>query len=344
MSKTLVLDPGTTCHFRPSQLGSDYLACKIEGDPLNLTAFAKTVTIAERPPLCSIDEYAHTHAQECRFHASNQTFGCGCPELNNPMLQSAYARSVKGFVLDLAKSKTTITLTFFASGGLKNECELISQILLELESQNWTGKINLQFVDPMYTVSKTQQVKNQSEQLQQNNWGYIGGAAVAGTVGLGCIWGGMKQEEKRKKVFCYVLATLFIGTAIALLTQIQSTENETKKRKVESLTISPDYMGAIKGMMKTIRDRQPPSIKLHSSYFPKAQVCIRDGVSTDGLFGYDIGDSFRDFLSLKDSTLNSMGQAILVGKEGSPGKMGTPFFMRAQGGSGQMHRLDWTRI
>lgn len=344
MSKTLVLDPGTTCHFRPSQRESDFLTCTIESDPLNLTAFAKKVTIAERPPFCSIDEYAHTHEKQCRFHASNQTFGCGCPELNNPVVKSSYERSVTDLVLGLAESKTTITLTFFASGGLKNECELISQILSELESQSWAGEINLQFVDPMYTMSKTQQVKNESEQLQQNNWGYIGGAAVAGTIGLGFIWGGMKQEEKRKKVFCYVLATLFIGTAIALLTQIQSSETEPKKRKVESLAISPDYMGAIQGMMKTIRDRQPPSIKLHSSYFPTAQVCIRDGMSTDGLFGYDIGDSFRDFLSLKGSTLNGVGQAILVGKEGSPGKMGTPFFMRAQGATGQMRRLDWTRI
>jgi hypothetical protein len=348
MSKTLVLDPQTTCQFR----NGEYLACQLEGNSFNLTAFAEKTKTFARPLLCDTDpNYAAQHAGGvCQFRATNGTISCGCPELDNPKLKSAYNDSVIDFVLDLAERQTTITLTFFASGGLRNECDLISEILNELERQKWGGELNIQFVDPAYTVYKTHEVKKGSPELQVSS-GYTVGAGVAAIVGLGCICAGTQQKKKEQRNFCYAVGVVSLIVALGLCTQIAS--SEPKNHNVEVLKIQDPYIGAIQGTMRTLEQRLPPEIKMNVNFYPNAQVCLRDGRNTDGLFGYDIGgrdektgrESIEDYRDLKGLMLMQRGCAILVGKEAqTPHEMGTPFFMRAEGPNGRMHRLDWTRI
>ncbi|MCB1083846.1 MAG: hypothetical protein KDK61_06015, partial [Simkania sp.] len=342
MSKTLVLDPQTTCQFR----SGEYLACQLEGNPFNLTAFAEKTKTFARPLLCDTDpNFAAQHAGGvCQFRATNGTTSCGCPELDNPKLKSAYNRSVKDFVLGLAQKQTTITLTFFASGGLRNECDLISEILNELERQKWGGELNIQFVDPAYTVNKTHEVKNGSSELQIN-WGYAAGASAAMVVGLGCIWAGTKQKEQKQRTYCYIVGVMSLIIALGLCTQVAS--RESKKHNVEVLKIQEPYIKAIQGTMRTLQQNLSSGIRMNIEYFPNAQVCLRDGRNTDGLFGYDIGGnkSKSDYLYLMKAMLEPNGSAILVGKEApTPHEMGTPFFERAVGPNGRMRRLDWTRI
>ncbi|WP_420420559.1 hypothetical protein [Simkania sp.] len=348
MSQTLVVSPQATCQLR----NGAYLTCQLEGNPFNLTAFAEKTKTFARLELCDKDpDFAAKHAGGiCQFKATNGTTSCGCPELNNPKLKSAYSRSVIEFVLGLARSQNTITLTFFASGGLRNECDLISEILMELEKQNWAGDLNIQFVDPAYTLSKTHDVKNNSDHLQVN-WGYVAGASAAGIFGLGCIAVGTQLKEPKQRNCCYITGAIALIVALGLSTQIPA--NNTKNRDVKVLSIKEPYFKAIQGTMRTLQQRLPPEIKMEVQYFPNAQVCMRDGRKMDGIFGYDIGgkdpktgrESIEDYRDLKKSMLNPHGSAILVGKEApTPFEMGTPFFERARGPTGKIHRLDWTRI
>lgn len=344
----LIGNKNACCTIETVNNGTSYLSCNVKrsSDP-----FFHPSPISEfRPFFCELPGAIHEHEgdngvsplDECAYKYSNMS-RCGCPTLDpkkNPKLWEKYVNSVANIVLqNIDGNAKEITLTFFASGHLLQDCQLLDYIFNLEKFKNWKGNLNLQFVDLNYEVDKVQLLKNRVVSTSDNkkgmNWGFLVAAIVCGSLGTGAIYAGTQQEKKERKYSCMGVGAILIIVAVILGVQAAPKKEEEKKfggnYSVSQIKMKNSAEIAVEGFLNQMAARLPKGISIETSFFPNADACIEEGKATDAILGYDIDNSLRFFESLRKNKLKEYGAAIVVVKMEGDQKTSIPVFYAARG-------------
>lgn len=335
------------CGLKAISNGNPYLDCTVKGS--STSSYQSPPISGSRPPMCEIPGAIHEYPGDgnlsplgdCAYRYSGMS-RCGCPILDpkkNPHLWNKYVTSVTNIVLQRVQAEPNeITLTFFASGYLLQDCELLGRIFDLPELQNWEGRLNLQFVDLEYEVDKVQSLKSQVSTFEtgsEMNMGLVLTAIACGGVGAGAIYAGTKQEKKEYKYSCMGGGAILIFAALILSIQAASSDEEEQglqdSHSVTQIKMEkPKAEAAIQGFLNQIAARLPRGISMQTSFFPSAEACVEQGSTSDAVLGYDIGNALTDFDQLRARKLKEQGNAIVVIKTANRDGEHVPVFLAAR--------------
>ena len=179
------------CSFESLGSGKNALRCTVDSSFGNSTA-AKIQGV--RPSICEFPGVADKYAMgQCKYQF-DKLQGCGCPTLDpnaHPEVWAAYRAKALSEVRRQSSNKTHLTLTFFASGYLLQDCKLLAEVLQELGRKNWMGQVNVQFIDLKYAASRVEK-----EASSNGISGYKAGAAVFGVAGVASLAFACTQKNK----------------------------------------------------------------------------------------------------------------------------------------------------
>ena len=231
-----------------------------------------------RPEVCDIPAFAEAYAMgNCSYRYSSMS-RCGCPTLDpvkNPRLWRKYVDSVVEVVQEqLQKESEEVTLTFFASGYLLEDCQLLGEILNLSEIKSWKGTLNLQFVDLRYVIDEVQGLRGNIQKFDEKsevNWGLILGAATCGGVGLEALIAAGRTDKKEHQYKYVGVGVLLIIVAIVLAMQSAPKEKKEKSLKDEheviQLHMEPSIEKAIGGFLTEVSKMLPGGIELKTEFF-----------------------------------------------------------------------------
>lgn len=199
--------------------------------------------------------------------------------------------------------------------------------------REWTGQLNLYFVDLEYKV-KVQEAPVITDETKKIM------AICSGVIGAACLAGGTQEKDQKRRHTFYSLGGISLAIALFSILSLEDksqvqiedpTKNKAARKLLESL---PGNLNC----------------KFNVSFISKAQDCIEAGITNDVISGYDIGSGKDDFDILREKTLKDDGTAALVIKQRHEKNknLEQPIFLTGKGKSGYKGKefpyVDVTKI
>lgn len=270
-------------------VNNNVLGCMVNG---NLDLLSRPVAEGETRP-CDCDDPTVAERSpmgKCAYRVGNLS-RCGCPALDrkkNPELWATYVGLVRK-TLEKRTYQKEITITFFASGALLLDAELLEEVFRSSQKlQEWKGKLHLQFVDLKYKP-----VYREVEERSQEDFNKQCGGAAALVLALFAFLGATKIENRRGRRTLQVLGGCSAAAGIGLLA---STARERTHKPIEK---------AMRQFSKEVAAKLPID---SVSYFGSTQECISEGRKPHCIFGYDIENGVSALEDLRARSLESGGK------------------------------------
>ena len=316
----------SSCRKLSTAGGSHFHRCSIGAGqrPLNVGRIDKVreECVGFRPSQCENPDIAHAQALGACMYRCGALQSCGCPEMDltkNPHIKEMLHAKIHEAVGRLDLHQPTLQVTFFASGLLLNELNLLKILLHDLQEKGWEGELCLQFVDTKYATDGPTPIQKVWEDIQIGGDAsveiYTSLAALSGIVGTGALCYGIAQKKRQ-----YAIGGVSALSAAGLFGYFAS---ESMKQRangplgyaVKEITMKDrDAVEALKAMHQEMESFGDLGMKITTEFFASDVDCVDRGTKSDLLLGYDIEDTLPIVRGLYPRLIKEAGETIAVTK------------------------------